>query len=167
MIAASYAIVGGDAQGSQRGLEYDTMSGVFAEFVEREILPLVESKAHVKLTKDPEGRATMGYSSGGACAMIMAWYHPEFYHRVLAYSGTFINQQWPYDPKTPHGAWEFHEHLIPQNPPKPIRIWMEVGDRDLFNPDVVQQTLPEALEYLWKDYSIGTHGQSTRRLQVR
>jgi len=25
----------------------------------------------------------------------MAWYHPELYHRVLTYSGTYINQQWP------------------------------------------------------------------------
>jgi enterochelin esterase-like enzyme len=194
MIGISIANGGGDAQGSQRGLEYDTMSGKYAEFVEKEVLPLVQSKAHVKLTNDPEGRATMGYSSGGACALIMAWYHPEWYHRVLAYSGTFVNQQWPHSAETPHGAWEFHENLIPNSPPKPIRIWMEVGDRDLFNPNVMRdnmhdwvlanenmakalaakgyhyqfvfarnavhvdravlkQTLPEALEYLWKDYS--------------
>ena len=78
-------------------------------------------------------------------------------------------------------------------PAKPIRIWMEVGDRDLFNPNVMrdnmhdwvvanenmakvlaakgyhyqfvfarnaghtdravkQQTLPEALEYVWQGY---------------
>jgi iron(III)-enterobactin esterase len=194
IIAISIANGGGDAQGSQRGLEYDTMSGVFAEFVEREVLPQVESRAHVKLTKDPDGRAAMGYSSGGACALIMAWYRPDLYHRVLSYSGTFINQQWPSNPQTPHGAWEFHEHLIPNIPVKPIRIWMEVGDRDLFNPNVmrdnmhdwvvanenmakvlaamgyhyqfvfarnavhvdrpvVQQTLPEALEYVWQGYS--------------
>jgi enterochelin esterase-like enzyme len=194
MIAVSIANGGGDAQGSQRGLEYDTMSGVFAEFVEKEVLPEVESRAHVKLTKDPDGRVAMGYSSGGACALIMAWYHPELYHRVLTYSGTFINQQWPSNPQMPHGAWEFHEHLISNSPAKPIRIWMEVGDRDLFNPNVmrdnmhdwvvanenmakvlaakgyhyqfvfarnavhvdrpvVQQTLPEALEYIWQGYS--------------
>jgi enterochelin esterase family protein len=194
MIGISIANGGGDAQGSERGLEYDTMSGKYAEFVENEVLPLVESKARVKLTNDPEGRATMGYSSGGACALIMAWYHPEWYHRVLAYSGTFVNQEWPHSAETPHGAWEFHEHLIPNSPAKPIRIWMEVGDRDLFNPNVMRdnmhdwvlanenmakvvaakgyhyqfvfarnavhvdravlkQTLPEALEYLWKDYS--------------
>jgi iron(III)-enterobactin esterase len=193
MIAISVSNGGGDAQGSERGLEYDTMSGLYAEFVEKEVLPMVESQAHVKLTKDPDGRATMGYSSGGACALIMAWYHPELYHRVLTYSGTFVNQQWPYSPGTPHGAWEFHEHLIPNTAAKPIRIWMEVGDRDLFNPNVmrdnmhdwvvaneemakvlaskgyhyqfvfarnavhvdravVQQTLPEALEYLWQGY---------------
>jgi hypothetical protein len=72
MIAISIGNGGGDAQGSQRGLEYDTMSGRYAEFVEKEVLPLVENQCHVDLTTDPEGRATMGCSSGGACALIMA-----------------------------------------------------------------------------------------------
>jgi enterochelin esterase-like enzyme len=194
MIAISIGNGSGDAQGSQRGLEYDTMSGRYAEFVETEVLPLVETQYNVKLTKDPEGRATMGGSSGGSAALIMAWYHPELYHRVLTYSGTYVNQQWPPTAATPHGAWEFHEHLIPNSPSKPIRLWMEVGDRDLLNPNVMrdnmhdwvvanenmatvlaakgyhyqfvfarngghtdravkQQTLPAALEWLWKGYS--------------
>lgn len=193
MIAISVANGGGDAQGSERGLEYDTMSGRYAEFVETEVLPRVEGEAHVRLTHDPDGRAAMGGSSGAACAFIMAWYHPEWYHRVLAYSGTWINQQWPWNPATPHGAWEFPEHLIAENAAKPIRIWMEVGDRDLYNPNVMRdgmhdwvvanekmaaalagkgyhyqfvfarnaahvdratkvQTLPEALEYVWRGY---------------
>ena len=130
MIAVSIANGSGDAQGSERGLEYDTMSGLYAEFVEKEVLPLVEQKANVKLTKDPDARATMGGSSGGSAAFSMAWYHPELYHRVLTYSGTYVNQQWPPNPETPHGAWEYHEHLIPNSPVKPIRLWMEVGDRD-------------------------------------
>jgi hypothetical protein len=133
MIAISIANGGGDAQGSQRGLEYDTMSGRYAEFVETEVLPLVQAQCGVTLAKDPDARATMGCSSGAAAALSMAWYHPEWYHRVLSYSGTFVNQQWPPSPDTPHGAWEFHERLIPGSPPKPIRIWMHVGDRDLFN----------------------------------
>jgi enterochelin esterase-like enzyme len=193
IIAISIGNGSGDAHGSERGLEYDTMSGLYAEFVEREVLPLVENKCNVKLTKDPDARATMGYSSGGSCALIMAWYHPELYHRVLTYSGTYVNQQWPPNAETPHGAWEFHEHLIPNSPAKPLRIWLEVGDRDLLNPNAMrdnmhdwvvanenmarvlaaknyhyqfifarnaghvdgkakQQTLPEALEWLWKDY---------------
>ena len=196
MIAVSISNGSGDAQGSERGLEYDTMSGKYAEFVEKEVLPLVEKKYGVKLTKNPEGRATMGGSSGGSCALIMAWYHPEWYHRVLTYSGTYVNQQWPPNLQSPHGAWEFHEHLIPNSKVKPIRIWMEVGDRDNFNPNamrdnmhdwvvanenmakvlaakgyhyqfvfarnaghtdrfVKQQTLPEALEYVWQGYPVG------------
>ncbi|MEO8657516.1 MAG: alpha/beta hydrolase-fold protein [Bryobacteraceae bacterium] len=192
MIAISIGNGSGDAQGSQRGMEYDTMSGLYAEFVEKEVLPLVEKKYNVKLTKDPEGRATMGGSSGGSAALIMAWYHPELYHRVLTYSGTYVNQQWPANPATPHGAWEFHEHLIPNTPIKPIRLWLEISDRDnlgtnddyhdwvLANENmakvlaakgyhyqfvfarnaghtdraVKQQTLPEALEYVWQGYPI-------------
>ena len=193
MIAISIGNGSGDAQGSQRGLEYDTMSGRYAEFVETEVLPLVEKTASVKLSKDPEARATMGCSSGASAAMAMAWYHPDLYHRVLSYSGTFVNQQWPSNPQTPGGAWEFHRLLIPESPVKPLRIWMAVGDRDLLNPNVMrddmhdwvvanenmarvlaakgyhyqfvfarnsghcdrtmkQQTLPAALEWLWKGY---------------
>ena len=141
MIAISIGNGSGDAQGSQRGLEYDTMSGLYAEFVETEVLPLVESQYKVTLTKDPDGRATMGGSSGGSAALIMAWYHPEWYHRVLTFSGTYVNQQRPSNPQTPHGAWEFHEHLIPGSPVKPIRLWMECGDRDLFNPNVMRDNM--------------------------
>ena len=184
---------GGDAQGSERGLEYDTLSGKFAEFIEAEVLPQVEKRYQVRLTKDPEGRAAMGCSSGAAAAFSMAWFHPEWYHRVLSYSGTYVNQQWPFNPATPGGAWEYHASILPNSPPKPIRIWMHVGDRDLFNPNVMrddmhdwvaanhrmaavlktqgyqyqyvfaldsahcdrrvrEQTLPAALEWVWRGY---------------
>lgn len=121
---------GGDAQGSERGLEYDTVSGKYAEFIEAEVLPKVSADYKVTLTKDPDGRMTMGGSSGAACAFTMAWYHPELYHRVLSYSGTYVNQQSPLNPETPHGAWEYHENLIPKSKKKPLRIWMHVGEMD-------------------------------------
>jgi enterochelin esterase-like enzyme len=122
---------GGDAQGSERGLEYDTLSGRYAEFVESEVLPRVEANYRIRLRRDPDDRATMGGSSGAAAAWSMAWFHPEWYRRVLSYSGTFVNQQSPADPATPEGAWDYHAHLIPENPAKPIRIWMQVGEKDL------------------------------------
>jgi hypothetical protein len=36
------------------------------------------------------------------------------------------------DPKNaPHGAWEYHENFIPNTTPnKPLRIWLEVGEKD-------------------------------------
>ena len=161
MIAIGIGAGGQDAQGSERGLEYDAVSGTYAEWVEGEVLPLVERKAGVTLTRDPDGRATMGISSSGAAAFTMAWFHPELYHRVLAYSPTMVNQQWPHNPALPGGAWEYHDAwagpkqatvfnadgiavtpsdaptgspLIPNSPPKPIRFWFEVGDQDLFFP---------------------------------
>ena len=135
----------------------------------------------------------MGGSSGGSAALAMAWFHPEWYRRVLTYSGTFVNQQWPWNPDSPHGAWEFHERWIAAAPKKPLRLWLEVGDRDLYNPNAMrdgmhdwveanermarvlaakgyayqfvfarnaghvdrsvrEQTLPEALTWLWRGY---------------
>lgn len=196
MVAIWIAHGGGDAQGHERGREYDAMSGTFAEFIEAEVLPLVEKNSGVTLTRNPEGRATMGNSSGGSAALAMAWYHPEWYHRVVTYSGTFVNQQWPFNPETPNGAWDFHAKLIPQSDRKPIRLWLEVGDTDMLNPNVMRdglhdwvdannrmaaalkakgyhyqyvfalnaghsdrnvrnQTLPEALEWVWQGYPIG------------
>ena len=83
---------GGDGPGSERGLEYDTVSDKYTTFIETEVLPRIERDYKVRFTKDPEGRATMGGSSGAACALTMAWFHPELYRRVLSYSGTFVDQ---------------------------------------------------------------------------
>ena len=219
MLAIQIGNGGQDAQGAQRGKEYDTVSGTYAQFVEREVLPLVEKNTGLRLTKNPEGRATMGLSSSGTAAFTMAWFHPELYRRVLAYSPTMVNQQWPYDPALRGGAWEYHSAwtgtatpnltvkagaLVPSDPPgvpliiaapvKPIRYWFEMGDQDLFYPNpaipdgmhdwtlsaalmakvladkgyhyqytfaknakhvdrpTVAQTLPAALEWLWKGY---------------
>ena len=78
IIAIMIANGGGDAQGYERGKEYDTMSGLFADYIEAEVLPRVEKNCEVKLTKDPDGRAAMGSSSGGSAALIMAWFAPIF-----------------------------------------------------------------------------------------
>ncbi len=51
MLAIQIGNGGQDAQGSQRGREYDAVSGTYAQFVEREVLPLVEKNADVELTR--------------------------------------------------------------------------------------------------------------------
>ncbi len=124
-------------------------------------------------------------------AFTLAWFHPELYHRVVAYSGTFVNQN---SDDYPHGAWEYHENLIPNGPAKPLRVWLEVGEHDNgaasassdfhnwvianirmakvlkakgyhyqfiyakgaghTDRRVIAQTLPQALEYVWKGYSV-------------
>jgi enterochelin esterase family protein len=146
IIAIMIANGGGDAQGHERGKEYDTMSGMFADYIETEVLPRVEKTCEVKLTKDPDGRAAMGNSSGGSAALIMAWYRTNLYRRVLTTSGTFVNQQWPFNPDTPDGAWGFHETIIPNSPKKPIRIFISVGDRDLLNPNVMRDGMHDWVE---------------------
>src|SRR5262249_5173405 len=82
IVAVMIANGGGDSRGSERGLEYDSVNGKNAEFIEAEVLPKVERDYGVTLTKDGDGRMTLGGSSGGAAAFTMAWFHPELYHRV-------------------------------------------------------------------------------------
>jgi enterochelin esterase family protein len=130
MIAIMINSGGGDGKGSERGFEYDTVSDKYVTFIETEVLPKVAKDYQLTFTKDPEGRATMGGSSGGAAAFTMGWFRPDLYRRILTYSGTYVNQQSPENSKSPHGAWEYHEHLILQSDPKPLRVWLEVGEDD-------------------------------------
>ena len=120
IVAITVANGGSDAPGSERGREYDTVSGAYSDFIESEVLPRAEAAAHVRLTSDPDGRATMGESSSAAAAFTMAWFHPELYHRVLGYSPTMTNQQYPHNPALPGGAWEYHSvwaGATPSSPP--------------------------------------------------
>jgi iron(III)-enterobactin esterase len=133
---------GGDSKGSERGLEYDTMSDRYSRFVDTEVLPAVVANADVKaaypgfkFTKNPEGRGAFGCSSGGAAALSMAWFAPTLWHRVITYSGTFVDQQdddAAEEKMFPLGAWEYHSSmkLIENAEKKPLRIFLNVNEND-------------------------------------
>jgi|GEM_PF-262587 len=141
-IAVAVENGGNDAQNSQRGLEYDTMSDRLARFINDEVLPAVVNNPEIKaaypriaITKDPWGRAVLGCSSGGAAALSMAWFRPDLFRRVMAYSGTFVDQQdddAAEEAKYPLGAWEYHSSmkLIEKSEKKPLRIFTHVSEND-------------------------------------
>ncbi|HWB80888.1 MAG TPA: alpha/beta hydrolase-fold protein [Nannocystaceae bacterium] len=125
----------GDGMGSERGLEYDRVSEDYTTFIETEVLPIIPQQPEIAaaypglaFTDDPEGRASMGGSSGGACAFTMGWLRPDLYRRILTYSGTFVRQH--STDEYPGGAWEYHEHLIAEADEKPLRVFLEVGEHD-------------------------------------
>ena len=130
MLAVLVQHGGGDGPGSQRGMEYDTVSDTYVNFIETEVLPRIARDYKVTFTTDPEGRATMGGSSGAAAALTMAWMRPDLYRRVLSYSGTFVDQARGSNPKYPFGAWEYHSTLIPNSERKPLRIWFHISELD-------------------------------------
>lgn len=133
---------GSDAQGSERGLEYDTLSDRYARFVELEVLPAILSDAKIKaaypglaFTSNPEGRGTYGCSSGAAASFTMAWFRPDLFRRVITYSGTFVAQQNAGQPESalyPLGAWEYHSSsaLIANTDQKPLRVHLNVNGMD-------------------------------------
>lgn len=134
---------GNDGKGSERGLEYDTMSDRFARFIHDEVLAAVLSNAEIKaaypkisFTENPWGKAAMGCSSGGAASLTMGWFRPDLFRRLITYSGTFVDQQdddAPEEKQYPLGAWEYHSgmKLIENSEKKPLRIFTHVAENDL------------------------------------
>ena len=133
---------GNDGKGSQRGLEYDTMSDRFARFINDEVLQAVLANAEIReaypniaFTENPWGKAAMGCSSGGAAALTMGWFRPDLFRRLITYSGTFVDQQdddAPEEKQYPLGAWEYHSSmkLIETTEKKPLRIFTHVSEFD-------------------------------------
>jgi enterochelin esterase-like enzyme len=146
---------GNDGKNSERGLEYDTMSDRLARFINNEVLPSVlnnpEIRAaypHLAFTANPWGHAVIGCSSGGAAALSMGWFRPDMFRRIVAYSGTFVDQQdddAPEEAKFPLGAWDYHSgmKLIESSAKKPLRIFTHVSEHDL------RENAPEETHHNW------------------
>ena len=122
----------------QRSIELDTMSDLWARYIDEEVFPAVEANAAIKaaypnfrITKDPEGRGAIGCSSGGSAAVIMAWFRPDLFRRTIGYDASLVNLQ--SSPMYPLGAWELHSDmaLILNSPVEPIRLMY--GDNQMDN----------------------------------
>ncbi len=106
-----------------RILEYDSIDGRFARFLEEELIATV-AKTH-NLSKDPSHHAIAGVSTGAVGAFVAAWNRPDLFRRVLSFIGTFVNMR---------GA-DALPALIRRTEPKPIRVFLEAGRNDHTLPD--------------------------------
>ena len=137
-----------------RSFEYDSMGDRYARFLIEEILPEV-AKTYA-LSDDPNDRAIAGASSGGICAFTVAWERPDAFRRVLSTIGTFVGLR---------GGNEYPT-LVRKCEPKPIRIFLQDGSRDLnlYGGDwwAANRTMLSALE--WAGYDVehvwGTGGHN-------
>jgi enterochelin esterase family protein len=104
-----------------RSFEYDSLGDRYARFLIEEILPEV-GKAHT-LTKDPEGRAICGASSGAICAFTVAWEKPDEFRKVISHIGSYTNIR---------GGHVYPKKVL-EGEKKPIRIFLQDGINDLRN----------------------------------
>jgi sugar lactone lactonase YvrE len=102
-----------------RSFEYDALGDRYSRFVLEEILPDVAKSYN--LSKDPNDRAIGGSSSGGICAFTVAWERPDAFRRVLSFVGSFTNLR----------GGEIYPSLVRKTEPKPIRIFLQDGEKDL------------------------------------
>jgi enterochelin esterase family protein len=111
----------GDKGKSNRSVEYDTLSNDYAKFLADEILPEVGKT--LNLRKDAAGRAIGGISSGGICAFTVAWERPDLFSKVLSHVGSFTNIR----------GGDKYPSLIEKAEKKPIRVFLQDGEKDLDN----------------------------------
>lgn len=107
--------------GSNRSIEYDTLSDAYAKFLLEEILPEVGKGRN--LTADPEQRAICGMSSGGICAWTVAWKSPHAFRKVISHIGSFTDIR----------GGDAYPGIIHKTEPKPIRAFFQGGVNDLDN----------------------------------
>jgi enterochelin esterase family protein len=135
-----------DYNGSQRSLEYDTLSDRYARFLLEEILPEVSKQYN--LTRSPDERAICGCSSGGICAFTVAWQRPNAFRKVLSHVGSFADIR----------GGHVYPTLVRKSPPKPIRVFLQGGtrdlDRDWGNWPLANLEMAAALKFMGYDYRL-------------
>src|SRR5882724_4625267 len=118
---------------NNRSVEYDSLGDKYSRFIIEEMLPEVGKTYN--LTKDPEGRAIGGTSSGAICAFTVAWERPDAFRKVISCIGSYtsIGYRPALDgqPMVPGG--DLYPTLIRRAPPKPIRIFLQDGSNDIDN----------------------------------
>jgi enterochelin esterase family protein len=118
---------------NNRRVEYDALNDTYARFLIEEMLPEVGRKYN--LTDDPEKRVIGGTSSGAICAFTVAWQRPDMFRRVISMIGSYTSIGYEPatadKPLTPGG--DLYPTLIRKNPIKPIRIYLQDGNKDLSN----------------------------------
>jgi enterochelin esterase family protein len=139
--------------GSQRSIEYDTLSGRYASFLLEEILP--QAAAKYNLRTDAAGRAICGCSSGGICSFTAAWERPDAFSKVLSHVGSFADIR----------GGHVYPTLVRKGEKRPIRVFLQGGSNDLDvnwgNWPLANQEMAAALKFREYDYKFvfgtGTH----------
>ena len=128
-----------------RSVEYDAVSGDYARFLLDELLPHVARTHGLTLSQDPNDRAIAGNSSGAIAAFTAAWPRPDAFRRVFSAIGTYVGLR---------GGNEYPV-LIRKTEPKPIRVFLQDGSRDLNNYTgdwwIANQDMLSAFEYAGYD----------------
>ncbi|HAH25254.1 MAG TPA: hypothetical protein DCL77_16115 [Prolixibacteraceae bacterium] len=112
-----------------RSNEFDKTDDTFVRFLLEELLPDAEKQITkdgriLHFSKEANDRAIAGASSGAICAFTAAWEHPDAFSRIFSSIGTYVAMR---------GGNEYPA-LIRKTEPKPLRIYLEDGSNDTWNP---------------------------------
>jgi sugar lactone lactonase YvrE/enterochelin esterase-like enzyme len=147
----------GQRERYNRSYEYDALGSRYAHLLLDEILP--EVAKHFNISSNPDDRAIAGSSSGAIAAFTVAWSHPEAFHRVLSFIGSYTDLR----------GGDIYPALIRKTEPKPLRVFLQDGDHDLNiyagNWYLGNQGMASALKYAGYDvkFVVGTEGHNAKQ----
>lgn len=112
-----------------RCYEFDTTTPLFSKFLASELFPAADSLMRaagydIVLAADPAHRTIFGLSSGGIAAFNAAWHRPDLFGNVFIGCGTFV----------PMRGGNNIQAIIRKHEPKALRIYLQDGYRDTWNP---------------------------------
>jgi enterochelin esterase-like enzyme len=140
----------------QRSFEYDSLTPLFGEFLNTELIPFAADQLGVSITPDPSQRAICGISSGGICAFNTAWHFPDAFGLVMSHCGSFVNIRGGHN----------YPYLVRTTPRKPAKVFLTSGKKDadilLGNWPLANQQMAAALEFAGYDcrFEFGESGHS-------
>ena len=108
---------------TERGMRmnsYDLFDREYGDFLVYELIPYIIEKHGLKISSSPDMKMIAGGSSGGISAFTVAWFHPEYFHRVYMSSPSFLAM----------GRGNEMPYLIRKYETKPLRIYEELSENE-------------------------------------
>ncbi len=151
-----------------RSYEFDSLNDHFPEYVLHELVPAVQQLKTpdgrpIRLSSSGNDHAVTGGSTGGIGSFTLAWRRPDQFTRVYSVIGTFVSMR----------GGNQYPALIRKTDPQPIRIFLEDGSTDAWNPLFgswfdANLNMESALTFSGYDvaHAWGTHGHDGRPGQV-
>ncbi len=99
---------------------YDVFDREYGDFLVYELIPHLVETYGLKISSSPDMHMVSGGSSGGISAFVIAWFHPDYFHRVFMSSPSFLAM----------GRGNEIPYLIRKYETKPFRIYQEHSENE-------------------------------------
>ncbi len=109
--------------GSVRGMRmnsYDLFDREYADFIVYELIPYITATYGLNISSSSDMHLVCGGSSGGISALVMAWFHTEYFRRVYMSSPSFLAM----------GRGNEIPYLLRKYETKPLRIYQELSENE-------------------------------------
>ena len=99
---------------------YDIFDREYGDFLVYELIPYVMEKYNLRISSSADMHMISGGSSGGISALSVAWFHPDYFHRVHMSSPSFLAM----------GRGNEFPYLLRKYETKPLRIYHEFSENE-------------------------------------